>query len=40
MNESKLKILCVEDDEDTCELISFSSNKQAMKLKPAAEWIA
>lgn len=23
MNESKLKILCVEDDEDTCELISF-----------------
>ena len=23
MNESKSKILCVEDDEDTCELISF-----------------
>jgi DNA-binding response OmpR family regulator len=23
MNESKSKILCVEDDEDTCELVSF-----------------
>ena len=23
MSESKLKILCVEDDEDTCELIGF-----------------
>ncbi len=24
MNESKSKILCVEDDKDTCELVSFA----------------
>lgn len=33
MNESKLKILCVEDDEDTCELIGFVLKKAGYEVE-------
>ncbi len=37
MNESKLKILCVEDDEDTCELISFVLNQVGYEVETCSK---
>ncbi len=37
MKELKSKILCIEDDEDTCELVTFVFNRAGYEIKSCSQ---